>query len=130
MHKKPRVRTLMDSHHVKRSDTVLKFLRQYFCHILWSLSGILSSKNSVLVVSEMLRLLVKSLTPDDKYSLSVKASPQHNYFKCNYLQIGKYFLNFFLHFQNLHKICNTLKKKMTLRGDFFLTLSTASSGLT
>ena len=96
----------------------------------WSLSRKLSSKNSLLVVSEILRLLVKSLTPDNKYSLSVKANPQRNHFKCNYLQIGKYFLNFFLHFRNLHKIWNNLKRKMTLRGDFFLLLSTANNGLT
>ena len=32
------------------------------------------TKNFVLVVSEVLRLLVNILTPDDKYSLSVKAS--------------------------------------------------------
>ena len=34
----------------------------------------MSSKTSVLVVSEILRLFVNILTPDDKYSLSVKAS--------------------------------------------------------
>ena len=34
----------------------------------------ISSKNSVLLVPETLRLLVNILTPDDKYSLSVKAS--------------------------------------------------------
>ena len=130
MPKKPRVRTLMDIEHVKGTEKLLRSAGWYFCHILWSLSKKLSSKNSVLVVYEILRLLVKSLTPEDKYSLSVKASPQHNHFKCNYLQIRKYFLNFFLHFQNLHKIWNTLKKKMSLRGDFFLILSTANSGLT
>ena len=42
--------------------------------ILWSPSKKISSKMSVLVVSEILRLLVNILTPDDKYSLSVKAS--------------------------------------------------------
>ena len=31
-------------------------------------------KNSVLVVSETFRLLVNILTPDDKYSLSIRAS--------------------------------------------------------
>ena len=34
----------------------------------------ISSKNSFLVVSEILRLFVNILTPDEKYSLSVKAS--------------------------------------------------------
>ena len=31
--------------------------------------------------------------------------------RCNYLKIKKHFLSFFLHFRNLHKIRNTLKKK-------------------
>ena len=34
----------------------------------------ISLKNSVLVVSEILRLFVNILTPDDKYFLPVKAS--------------------------------------------------------
>ena len=48
----------------------------------WNLQGSIfcslwknfSSKNSVLVVCEILRLFVNILTPDDKYSLSVKIS--------------------------------------------------------
>ena len=77
MPKKPRVRTLMDSQHVKGfkgSESLLKSARQYFCHIFWSLWKKISSKNSFLEVSEILRLFVNILTPDDKYSLSVKAS--------------------------------------------------------
>ena len=69
-----RMRTLIDSQHVKGSDTLHKSARQYFSHIFWSLWKKISSKNSVLVVSEILRLFVNILTPDDKYSLSVKAS--------------------------------------------------------
>ena len=72
------------------------------------------SKISFLVVSETLRLFLNILTPDPKYSLSVKASVWWNQFKCNYLKIKKYFLNFFLHFQNLYKIWNTLKKRWAL----------------
>ena len=34
----------------------------------------ISSENSLLVVSEILRLFANILTPDDKYSLSVKTS--------------------------------------------------------
>ena len=71
MPKKSHVRTLMDIQHVKGTETLLQSARQYFCHILWPLSRKISSKNSVLVVSEILKLLVKSLTPDDKYSLSI-----------------------------------------------------------
>ena len=74
MLKKPRVRTLMDSQHVKVSEKMLKSTRQYFRYILWSLWKKISSKNSFLEVSEILRLFVNIWTPDDKYSLSVKAS--------------------------------------------------------
>ena len=73
MQKKPSVRTLMESQDVKESDILLKSARKYFCHIFYSLLKEISSKNSVLVVSEMLRLFVNILTPDDKYCLSVKA---------------------------------------------------------
>ena len=70
MPKKPRVRTLMDSHHVKGSETMLKSARQYFFHIFWSLCKRIGSKNYILVVSEILRLFFNILTPDEKYSLS------------------------------------------------------------
>ena len=62
----------------------------------------------------MFRLFVNILTPDDKYCLSVKASVYPNKFKCNYLKIKKYYLSFSLHFQNLHQIWNTLKKRWVL----------------
>ena len=71
MPKKPHVRTLMDSQHVKVSETLHKSAWQYFCHIFWSLWKKIISKNSVLVVSEILRRFVNILSRDDKYSLSV-----------------------------------------------------------
>ena len=40
------------------------------------------------------------------------------------------FHNFLLHFQTLHKILNTLEKKMSLRGYLFLKLQTSKSGVT
>ena len=74
MPKKPRVRIVMDSQHVKVTETMLKSARQYFCHIFWSLWNKITSKNSLLVVNEILRTFVNTLTSDDKYSLPVKAS--------------------------------------------------------
>ena len=71
MPKKPLVRTLMDSQHVKGSETLHKSTPQYFCHIFWSIWKKISLKNYVLVVSEILRLFVNMLTADDTYSLSV-----------------------------------------------------------
>ena len=57
----------MDSQHVKGSETQAKCARHYFCHVSWSLSKITSSKNSVFLVSEILKLFLKKLTPNDKY---------------------------------------------------------------
>ena len=73
MPEKLRIRKRMDSQHVRGSETLDKSSAQCFCHIFWSHRKKISSKNSVLVVSEILRLFVNILTPDDKYSLSVKA---------------------------------------------------------
>ena len=77
MPKKPRLRTLMDRQHVKEfkgSKSLLTSARQYSCHIFLSLRKSISPKKSVLVVSEILRLFVNILTPNDKYSLLVKAN--------------------------------------------------------
>ena len=74
MPKKPRVGTLMDSQHIQGSEKILKSARLHFCHIFWSLWKEINSENSVLVVSEFLRLFVNILLPDGKYCLSVKES--------------------------------------------------------
>ena len=111
MLKKPRVRTVIGGQHVKVSERLLISAWQYFCHIFWSIWEKISSKNYVLVVPEILRLFVNILTPDEKYSLSVKENVSCNQFKCNYLQRKKHFLNSFPHFRKLHKIWNPLKKK-------------------
>ena len=71
MPEKLRIRKLMDSQHVTGSETLDKSAAQWFFHIFWSLSKKISSTNSILVVSEILRLVVNILTPDDMYSLSV-----------------------------------------------------------
>ena len=51
---------------------MLKYPRQQIYRVFASLWETYSSEMSVLVLSEILRLFVKILTPDDKYSLSVK----------------------------------------------------------
>ena len=73
MPKKPCVRTLIGIQHVKGTKTLIKTARQYFCHIYWPLWKKISLKNSLLVVSEILRLFLNILTPNDKYSLPVTA---------------------------------------------------------
>ena len=74
MLKKPHVTTLINRQHVKRSQTLLKSLRQYFGYIFWSLWKKISSKNPFLEVSEVLRLFFNILTPDEKYFFSEKVS--------------------------------------------------------
>ena len=68
------LRTLIESHHVNVSERLHKSARQYFCHIFGSLLKQFSSKNFLLVVSEIMRLFVNILAPIDKHSVSVKAS--------------------------------------------------------
>ena len=72
MPKKLPVRSLIDSQHDKGFETLPKSARQLFCHVFWSLWKNFISKNSVLVVSEILRIFVQILIPNKKYSLSVK----------------------------------------------------------
>ena len=64
----------MGSQDVKRFETLLKLAWQYFSRIVRYLRKKMSSKNSLLVVSEILRLFVNILTPDEKCSLLVKAN--------------------------------------------------------
>ena len=77
----------------------------------WSLWKSFCLRNSVSVASQILRLFVNLLTPDDKYSLSVKVSVKRKEFKRNYLIDPKHFVDIFLRFSNLHNFSNILKKK-------------------
>ena len=74
MSKMPCVTTLMGSHNVKGSETLFKSASQQFSQIIWLLRKKISSKIYFLVVPEILRLFLNILTPDNKYSLSVKVS--------------------------------------------------------
>ena len=74
MPKKPHVRELLHSQLVKGSETKLKSARQSFSHIFRSLWKSFSSKNAVLVVSEVLRLFLNILILDNKNSHSAKVS--------------------------------------------------------
>ena len=74
MAKKPSVRIVIENQLVKKSERLLKSSRQQFCDIFLSLWKDFSSKNFVLVVSEILRFFVKVLSSDDNYSFSVEVS--------------------------------------------------------
>ena len=109
MPKKPSVRKPIGSQQVKRFETLLKSARKYFCHIFLSLWEKISLKNSVFLVSEILRLFVNILRPDEPIQMDL-------------LKNLKIFSEFFSKNGNLHKILNTLEKNMSLRGYWFLKL--------
>ena len=63
-------------------------------------------KMLLIVICKIFRLFVNTLTPDGKYFLF----NCHNQSKSNCLKNKNIFLNFLLHFWNLHQILNNLKK--------------------
>ena len=66
---------------------------------------------SALVTSEIFRLLVNILTPDDKYSRRYMQISDNN-FKSFYLKKEWLFFGFLLNFWNVHWIYKILKKKV------------------
>ena len=111
MPKKPCFGTLKDGQHVKGTKRPLRSAWQYLCQIFWSLWKEISSKNSVLVGSEVLRLFFNILPPDEMYSLSVKGSVYLDNFKCTYLKIRKSFLFFFCCIYGRYIKCGILWRK-------------------
>ena len=91
MSKRRYFRTPFDSQHVKGSKRHMKSAYQQFYHIFSSLWRKVSFKMFLLVTSEIFGLFVNTLTADDLY------------FLCN-SENKKRFLNFWLHFSNLHQI--------------------------
>ena len=75
MPKEPCVRTLMEGEYVKVYETLLKILTAVVLqYSLWYIWKNFDSKNSFLLVAEILRLFLYILPPIDKNSLSVKVS--------------------------------------------------------
>ena len=68
---------------------------------------------SALVISEIFRLVVNTLTPDDKYSRRYMQISNNN-FKGLYLKNQRLFFGFLLHFWNVHGIYKILKKKKSI----------------
>ena len=78
---------------------------------------------SLLVICEILRTFVNTLTVDDKYPFrNWKKLPSQ--FKCNYIKNEKRSLNFLFHFLNLHQILNILNNKMIVIDNVFPKLHT------
>ena len=59
--------TPFESQHVKRPETLVKSAWGHFYHLISSLQGKLVSKTTLLVMCQILRVDVMTLTADDKY---------------------------------------------------------------
>ena len=108
--KQHRFRTTFDSQHVQQFQALVKSSWEHFYLIFWSLSGKRIWKMSLLVICEILKPFVNTLTVDGNY-------PFQNYENFPLpiqmqLSIKKLFVNCLFHFWNLHQILNILKKKM------------------
>ena len=68
---------------------------------------------SALVTSEIFRLFFNTLTPDDKYS---RRNRQRFWkqLQTAFSQKGSTFVDFLLHFWNVHETNNILKKKKSI----------------
>ena len=103
---------------VKRSKTLVKCPWEYFyqnCLLLWSK---LTWETSLLLIFELLRVFIETLTADHRYSLCYIWNLQ----VLHQMQLSKKlknFLNFSFHFWNVHQILNILKKKMTFIANVF-----------
>ena len=76
-------------------------------------SSYIEWKISNLVTSEIFRLFINALTPDAKYSRrNMQIFWQQ--FQTPLSQKANIFVNFWLHFWNLHKIYNVLKKNKSV----------------
>ena len=86
-----------------------------------------SWKKFLLVICKILRVFVKTLTADDKYSVLNR----DNLLQDVQMQLSQkrktFSPRFFLHFRNLDSISNIFEKKMTLIADVFLNLRTAKN---
>ena len=69
MSKKSRFRLPLQKEHGKRLSTLFKFEQQHLYHIYWSTRRQFSSKKSLLVICESLRLFVNTVSAVDKCSL-------------------------------------------------------------
>ena len=129
MPKRSRFRGAFDKEHGKLDETLLKSESQHLYHISWPLWRQLSWKKSLLVICTILGLFVNPLTADDKYSLLNR----NNFLQdiqmqlCNYFEIKKYFLNFFVRSWNLDNILKIFPKRMSITADPVLNLGNAKN---
>ena len=100
MWKKSRFRLPFQKEHVKLVSTLFKFERQHLYHIYWSTGKHLSSKKSLLVIRESLRLFLNTRSAVGKCYLPNR----DNLVQPIHMQLSqklKTFCSFIFPFQNL-----------------------------
>ena len=117
MSQKSFFRGAFNRRHGKATKTLLQSERHHFYQIYWLLSRLLSWKKSFLVIWKILRLLVNTLTADDKYSLlnrdnstepiQMELSQKEKSCSGSFLAILECILNFEHFFEkgNFHSLC-------------------------
>ena len=126
MCKKSRFRLRFQKEHGKLVSTLFKLEQQYLHHIYWSMGRQLSSRKSLLVIWQSLRLFVNTMSAVGKCFLP----HTDNLMQLIHMQLPqklKTFCSFILHFRNSGKILDIFRKKMTLIAYLFLTLRSAKS---
>ena len=116
--KKRRFRTRFDIPHLKASQILAKSPWERFYLVFSSFSEKLIWKMSPLVSDEILGFLFTYWLPMANIIFRVFRI-SNSEMKCNYLKEEKPFLDFLLHFLNLHQILNTLKEKMIVVANVF-----------
>ena len=121
--KKRCFRRRLDSQHIKASQILAKSPWEIFWHIFSTFSGKLIWKISPLVLGEILVVFVNRLTSDGKYPVEHCKNLQHP-IQTELFEKRKLFLNFLLHFLNLHQILNFLTKRIIVIANVFPKLET------
>ena len=104
--------TPIGNQRVNGFETLQKSARRIYFPIFPWIRDKLSWKKSALVTSEIFRLFVNTLTPDDKYS-SRNRKIFLQQLQTPLSQKECLFCGFLLHFWNVHEIYKILKKKQS-----------------
>ena len=123
--KKHRVRTSIESQHVKGSQRFVKSSWEDFYHLFPALCGEMILKISPWLKVQIIGVFVNTHGLAITSILFRIMGICRSLFKSNYLKSKKYFLSFLFHLKNIHQISNISKKKKMLIANVFPKLTTA-----